>query len=205
MRKKDGFSFQKIKRDNKGHIILEYSQIIEGKTAEHISKFDEEPAPEFSAAFGRLGKIACHMLELDADLAARFTPRTVAYSFDGDDRLQAIIICEYHMPNSGATVMVETPLYKAPLDEKEAARPGYFSQSAVQALWDLAHEASRYLKGHRAQMSLFDDEAEPAPPDRVAPGLAFFRRSRTDFCSHVSRDDREKGGGRHGAATKAGN
>lgn len=169
MRKKEGLSFQKIKRDNKGRIILEYSIMNEGKNTEHISKFEEEPAPEFSAAFGRLGKIACSMLELDADLAARFSPRTVAYSFDGNDRLQAIIICEYHMPNSGATVMVETPLYKAPLDDKEASRPGFFSQTAVQTLWDIAQEARRYLHGHRAQVNLFEDEPEPNGEPQALP------------------------------------
>ena len=64
------------------------------------------------------------------------------------------------MPVGGTETDIKTPKTKCPMDEHESGKPGYFSDDAVNALWELQQEALKYLSGHRAQSNLFDMDAE---------------------------------------------
>ena len=165
---------RKIKQGDTGKLIFDYIKVVDNKRSEHTSKYTEEARPEFKAAFAKLAASVCAVMELDRSMTYRIFPTAVAYSADNDGRMGAVISFEWRMPGTGKTTVVNTPLTYGPRDDLEASRPGFFDCPTAAALGDLQQEAILYLRGHRAQGNLFDEEdgkGEPinATPEEAAP------------------------------------
>ena len=62
---------------------------------------------------------------------------------------------------------VNTPLTHSPLDDLEASHPEFFDSDTASTLWDLQQEAILYLRGHRAQGNLFDEETPKGKGDPI--------------------------------------
>lgn len=151
---------KKIEMKPSGKLTLEFEHSADGRVGDHVGKFDDPPAPEFDSAMARLATHVCDVLEVSRSMAARIHPQSVQYSYLEDGRMSAIIACSFSMPVGGTETDIKTPKTKCPMDEHESGKPGYFSDDAVNALWELQQEALKYLSGHRAQSNLFDMDAE---------------------------------------------
>ena len=153
------YTFKKIKIHG-GKLILDYQKKDKsGHISSHTSKFQEEPEPSFWEVLSRLKIDVCEILELDpGQYAERIVPTGVAYSHSecGTD---AVIMCNYKMPGSGATTAINTPLFRIP-DDNGSSSSRAFSLVAASNLKDLQDEALRYLLGHRGQGNLFDEDEE---------------------------------------------
>jgi hypothetical protein len=117
--------------------------------------FAEAAAPDFYRAMDDLRGSVAGILEAP-ELAARLKPFAVKFHYGKDGRMGAIISAKLALPMAGTETVVNTPMRKCPVDEKEIGV--YFSPSTVDRLWKLEAEARAYLLGKRAQTSLFDGE-----------------------------------------------
>lgn len=165
------YTFKKIKIHG-GKLILDYQKKDkDGHISSHTSKFQEEPEPSFWEVLSRLKIDVCEILELDpGQYAERIIPTGVAYSHS-DGGTDAVIICNYKMPGSGATTAINTPLFRIPGDTGSSSSRA-FSLVAASNLMHLQDEALRYLLGHRGQGNLFDEDEDAddkSEPRNVTP------------------------------------
>ena len=157
---------RKIKRDG-AKLFFDYTKVEDKKRSEHTAKFTEEARPEFKAAFDKLAASICSVMEIDRSMSRRVYPSAVTYSADNKGRMGAVISFDWQVPSTGKVTTVNTPLTYSPLDDLEASRPEFFDGGTASALWELQQEAILYLRGHRAQGSLFDEETPKGKGDPI--------------------------------------
>ena len=156
---------KKIKQDTKGRLIFGYVEKADGgMKSEHVAKYTEPPQPELTLALEELDAHMVDFIELpeDDDYISRINVSEVDFSYDDMDEGKDVkMTADLAVPAVSATVSVTSPTYKVPksLEEKEFGGE-FLSKEELTAFANLLKEADRYLNGHRAQGSLFDDPQE---------------------------------------------
>lgn len=157
---------RKIKRDG-AKLFFDYIKVEDKKKSEHTAKFMEDARPEFKEAFDKLAASICSVMEIDRSMARRVYPFAVTYSADNKGRMGAVISFDWQVPSAGKVTTVNTPLTHSPLDDLDASHPEFFDSDTASTLWDLQQEAILYLRGHRAQGNLFDEETPKGKGDPI--------------------------------------
>lgn len=166
MSDKDSIKIKKVKTLNSEssgeRIKIEYTEINGDNYNEMSGTFNELAAPEFYKAFEKLKTAVVNILELDKfkGIEKRITPYGVTFHYSKDGTMGAIISSNLDLPDSGTSVVINTPMRKCDPDNGETEAL-YFTESTTKALWKLETETRKYLSGKRAQMSLFGTNGQP--------------------------------------------
>lgn len=146
----------KITKDNKINIVYEKS--VNSGWDEYSFTCSDEPRPELYEALKALAPHVIEMCELPESYLPRIDVRGVSFSYGGQNEVMgATIIAQMALDNSHVALNLNTP-HKAsepynpegPADEMQL-----LSNECVEALGELCDEVERYIKGDRAQQSLF--------------------------------------------------
>lgn len=152
-----------------GKIAIDYTRTRDQHIDDLTLVSDEEAAPEFYEALKKLTLPVCNILEVkDEDFTGRITPYGVTFHYDKEDVMGAVISCKLSIPEAGTEIAINTPMRKCQPDEN--ANGIFFSAAMAKFLWNLESEGRKYVSGHRAQVTLFDEagnaaEAESADND----------------------------------------
>lgn len=143
--------FTKIKHKPKsGETFLEWTLDKDKATIRHELSSLDAPRPEFRAALQALKRPALIACELplswdDADT----TVLGVSLTDNDTQGMGCVVTFARALPSTKAPLVINTPH----LTEEE----GSLSSSGLQALAVLEEEATRFMKGDRAQQDLFAD------------------------------------------------
>ena len=144
-----------------GKIIIAYDRIRDGHCDVVTLVSDEEAAPEFYDSFKSLILPTCGLMDFKAeDFENRVVPYGVAYHYDKNDVMGAVISFKLHNLNDNTEAPVNTPMRKCKPDD--TAEGLFFSESMAKFLWALELQARKYISGKRAQTTLFDEEGNVA-------------------------------------------
>lgn len=156
---------QKIKySENAGKITINYTRTRDQHIDNNVLESDEEAAPEFYEALKMLTIPACHILEVNEDeFENRLTPYGVTFHYDKNDVMGAVISSKLGLPDAHTETVINTPMRKCQPDEKSQGL--FFTPSMTKFLWGLENEARKYISGHRAQVTLFDETGNAAEAD----------------------------------------
>ena len=157
-------TIDKIKyMENKGKIKIDFTNQTE-TSADQLSGVFSEPAdPVFYETLNELRSSVQVILDLPDEMTARLIPYAVAFNYNADGRMGAVITSRVLIPSTGKETTISTPLmkcYEGGKDEQKC-----FTPATAKKLWALEKEARRYLSGERAQQNLFNGEA----PEQTAP------------------------------------
>lgn len=147
--------------------ITKYSQIhmiyTQGKHNQDEYSFtcSEKARPEFYEAMGSLAEHVIDMCELPEDYLERITVRGVSYSYGGENETMGAVISasmklkESYQPLNLTTPHKASAMYnpETPDDEMQL-----LTGDCIDALEALQAECEAYIKGDRAQGSLFKEE-----------------------------------------------
>lgn len=148
--------------------ITKYNQIAivyqdgPGNGDEYSLTCREKARPEFYEAMMELAEHVVEMCELPDNYLDRITVRSVSFSYGGEnDTMGAVISASMELKESYQSLNLTTP-HKAcamynpdtPDDEMQL-----LTGECIDALEALKKECEAYIKGDRAQGSLFNQEA----------------------------------------------
>lgn len=160
--------WRKIKITPENKVFLEYQEPAGEFSWNDLTFQCSDPGrPEFYDAFKALAEHVVDMCELpveDLD-KLKITVKGVSFSYGGENEVMgATISASRKLERSNSPLNLVTPHkpsepYGKGQDED---LNGLLDPDCVDALKALQAEAFRYLKGERAQVDLFADEAEPA-------------------------------------------
>ena len=153
---------KKVKYSHKAEkIAIVYERQRDGHSDELSLLSDEEAAPEFYAALEALTGSVCNILEISMmDFKNRITPYGVTFHYDKDDVMGAMISFRLDTPIAGDCIHANTPMRKCAPDDTSVGT--FFSRETTKALWEIEHQAQKYISGHRAQVTLFDENGNAA-------------------------------------------
>lgn len=139
-------------------IKIVYIDTSNNKYDELTGIFSDKAAPEFYNAMGKLNAIAAGICKFDNEYAKRLHVYGATYKYNKDSEMSAMLHCKMELPDTDQSLVFNTPMRKcAPDDTTEGI---YFSDTAVEALWQLELETRKYISGKRAQISLFGNNGE---------------------------------------------
>lgn len=160
--------WKKIKVTNENKVFLEFQENRgEDKWDDLTFQCADLGVPEFYDAFKALAEHVVDLCELpEADLAElRITVKGVTFSYGGENEVMgAVITASRKLKRSNNPLNLVTPHkpsepYGKGQDED---LNGLLEPDCVDALKALQAQAARYLKGERAQVSLFEEETATA-------------------------------------------
>ena len=151
----------KVTKENKIMMVYEVRNQKGIFTDEYSFTCSEEARPEFYAALKDLAQDVLDMCELPADYIDRIRVRGVSFSYGGEnDTLGATISASMELKNSYPDLNINTPHKAAemycpdtPEDEKQL-----LNEDCVERLETLIEECKTYIKGDRAQGTLFKQD-----------------------------------------------
>ena len=164
----NGITIKKVKYFGRMHI--EYENVHDGITDTLTMESEEEPSPNFVDSLKRLAGPTCTILEpKEDDFIERIQSYGVAYKYNSDGVMSAMIMAKLKLPETRADVALTTPMRKC--DLCDGHRGTFLTPTAEKILWDVEREARGFVAGERAQTSLFMPNGEPAeveePPVEV--------------------------------------
>jgi len=146
----------KITKDNKIQIV--YEKRGKADWDEYSLTCSEAPRPELYKALEALAPHVIEMCELPEDYLPRIDVRGVTFSYSGENEVMgATIIAQMELKNSYTKLNLNTP-HKASAPYSEYTPPDemqLLSDDCIEALEKLCDEVRLYIKGERAQQSLF--------------------------------------------------
>lgn len=157
----------KITKNNLIHMEYEHGP---GNGDEYTFTCRDKARPEFYTTLAAMAEHVIEMCELPDNYLDRITIRGVSYSYGGEnDTMGAVISAAMELEDSYQGLNLVTP-HKAsamycpdtPDDPKQL-----LSDDCIKALEALLDECERYIKGERAQGTLFDatqmQDQQPVP------------------------------------------
>ena len=150
----------KVKRLKEDRIRIEYETAnSNGKNDEMIFTSSDTPDPSFYEAFSDLSEYVIEMCELDCHIN-KIKVTGVSFSYSGEpETMGAVITSQRDLQNSVSPLNLNTP-YKILGTQGFSGDPRQLlSDKCAQALNKLSTESVLYVKGKRAQMQIFSDEA----------------------------------------------
>jgi hypothetical protein len=154
---------KKVKVTKEGKISMEYTQGAKGLQDEYTFTCSQKARPEFYQAFSDLRTDVIEICELDADAAggsteyylSRITVKGVSFSYGGEDEtMGAVLIAELRLDNSNPLNLI-TPHKPSDLYGETGDPKMCLSADCIEHLEKLTKEAELYIKGDRAQASMF--------------------------------------------------
>ena len=124
---------------------------------EYSLSCSDAPRPEFEKALRNLNAHVIDLCELPQAYIDRIKVNGVTFSYGGADEVMgAVIVSQMALKYSNCDLNLNTP-HKASdsYSDQEADPDQLLSEDCVEALEDLCNEATRYIKGDRAQTNLF--------------------------------------------------
>lgn len=152
----------KITAENKINIV--YEKRVHTGWDEYSFTCSDAPRPELLVALKALSPHVIEMCELPKEYLDRIDVRGVSFSYAGDNEVMgATIIAQMELKKSYTKLNLNTPhkasepySENAPEDEMQL-----LSNECIDALGQLCDEVELYIKGDRAQQSLFQMTLEP--------------------------------------------
>lgn len=153
---------RKVKATKEKKIVMVYDQKTKkGSWDEYSFSCSEDARPEFYAALKELAQDVITMCELPENYLDRITVKGVSYSYGGEnDTMGATISASMKLKESYQELNLNTPhkaseMYCAetPVDEMQL-----LYSDCIERLEALHEECLLYIKGDRAQGSLFPAE-----------------------------------------------
>lgn len=153
---------KKVKITKYSQIAMIYESGLANRD-EYSFTCHDQARPEFYEAMEAMKEHVLDLCELPEDYLERITIRGVSFSYGGDnDTMGAVISAAMALENSYQALNIVTP-HKAsamycpdtPDDEKQL-----LSGECVEALEALQTECEAYIKGDRAQGSLFSEATQ---------------------------------------------
>lgn len=156
-------NIQKIRFTKDEKIRVEYTEISPvGETDEYSFACKQKARPEFYRALAALSEDVIELCELPDDYEERITVKGVSFSYGGEKKVMgAVIIASMRLENSNCPLNLITP--HKPSDsysDTEVPEDMLLSEECISRLDDLLHETVLYIKGDRAQASMFDVKKE---------------------------------------------
>ena len=134
----------------------------------------DEPRQEFFTALAVLAEHVIEMCELPAAYLEKIKVRGVSFSFGGEnDTMGATISASMVLINSHPDLNINTPHKAVEMYNPETPEDymQLLSGECIEALSELITECEAYIKGERAQGSLFPVEEQIAEVDSTAIGI----------------------------------
>jgi hypothetical protein len=147
--------FTKIKH-KAGETILEWTDSSEHESVVHSLRSHEDPRPEFLTALQALTSVVLSLCELPLDYGTDLKITGVTITDHETLGRGTVITALKKLTRSQAPLVLNTPHITETGSHENA--PTLFGRE-LDLLEQLQEEASRYLKGERAQQSLFDQKA----------------------------------------------
>lgn len=152
---------KKVKLTKENKIFITYEE--KSKDPRYWDEFSftcsEAARPEFYTTMAALAEHVIDMCELPETYLKKISVKGVSYSYGGDnDVMGATISAAMKLEESYSPLNLNTP-HKAEEMYNENTPPDdmqLLSYECVEALKDLQVECEAYIKGDRAQASLFD-------------------------------------------------
>ena len=149
---------RKVKFTKEGKIAITYEQQTKTRFWDEYFMSCSEPArPEFYTAMENLREHVIDMCELPENYLNRIKVKGVTFSYGGEAGVMgATITAQMDLYNSNCPLNLNTP-HKASdsYNDQPADEAQLLSDDCVEALKALCEEAEAYIKGDRAQGSLF--------------------------------------------------
>lgn len=121
----------------------------------------DEPRPEFITALATLAEHVIEMCELPTAYLEKIKVRGVSFSFGGEnDTMGATISAAMELQNSHPDLNINTPHKAVEMYNPETPKDDMqlLSGKCIEALSELITECEAYVKGDRAQGSLFSED-----------------------------------------------
>ena len=131
------------------------------KGEDTLSGVYSEPArPELYEAIEKLVGPVCSICELPTDtFASRIEPYGVTFSYMNEGTtMKASVQATLHMPASDTDTVLNTPSRTVSTEYEDG-----LDDVTCRLLYTVEEEARKYLKGGRAQQSLFGEEINATP------------------------------------------
>lgn len=148
----------KITKESKISMVYE-KRTKNGSWDEYSFTCSEAARPEFYTAVSNLAKHVIEMCELPESYLNRITVRGVSFSYSGEAEVMgATISAQMKLEHSYPDLNINTP-HKASAPYSEYSEPDemqLLSDDCIMDLEELQHECKLYIKGDRAQGSLFN-------------------------------------------------
>lgn len=149
---------RKVKFTKEGKIAITYEQQTKTRFWDEYFMSCSEPArPEFYTAMENLREHVVDMCELPENYLNRIKVKGVTFSYGGEAGVMgATITAQMDLYNSNCPLNLNTP-HKASdsYNDQPADETQLLSSDCIKALLLLCEEAEAYIKGDRAQGSLF--------------------------------------------------
>lgn len=146
--------FKKI-RYHDGNVDLEWTTPANedgsGEITHHL-KLDQEPEPEFGAAFGALTPHVIDLLGVPRKWGEDLIVYSVALSRDKNDRMGAVFSCTKPLDSFRGPLILNTPYIAEPDVDDSGPQ---MSSELLEVVRELERRAKRYVEGARNQGELF--------------------------------------------------
>jgi hypothetical protein len=148
----------KVTKEKRINMVYE-TKSKRGYWDEYSFTCSEEARPEFYTVLSELAQDVIEMCELPSDYIDRITVRSVSYSYGGENNtMGATISAGMKLDNSYQDLNLNTPhkasaMYNSDTPDDEMQ---LLSSDCIERLEALQEECEAYIKGDRAQGSLFN-------------------------------------------------
>ncbi|WP_427112413.1 hypothetical protein [Megasphaera sueciensis] len=165
MEQNSSIQINKVKySENAGKISIEFSKTADGHIAEYSGVFDEPAEPEFYNALSSLLDPVLKILEFNPkEFKERIHPYGVTYKHKKDGDMMAIISSKLDIDET--QIAINTPIRSCGESQEDENKTSCFDQETIDKLKNLLHQTENYLKGKRAQMSLFEQDGNESKKD----------------------------------------
>ena len=148
----------KITKQNKISINYEVKNERIDTWDEYYLSCSDAPRPEFEKALRNLNTHVIDLCELPQAYIDRIKVNGVTFSYGGADEVMgAVIVSQMELKFSNCDLNLNTP-HKASASynsDYEADPEQLLTEDCIEVLEELCYEATRYIKGERAQTNLF--------------------------------------------------
>jgi hypothetical protein len=157
-------NFTKIKYDGKKVELHWNEKRPKGTDLTHTLTSTEPPAPEMRKALDKFDSFVEELLEVPSIWMDSLTVTGLSINEEEDGRQGLIITSQKKLAGANAPLVINTPHLREPTKLGEEG-PGFFIDGMSEATTTAEEAAENFVKGKRAQRSLFDEE-KPADKKR---------------------------------------
>lgn len=147
----------KVTKTNKISISYDFYNKKAETWDEYSLICSDNPRPELTLALAKLSIHVVDMCELPENYSNRIKVTGVSFSYGGEEEVMgAVLISQMDLENSNTSLNLNTP-HKASgsYNDQEPDPMQVLSGDCVDDLLVLCEEIEKYIKGERAQLSLF--------------------------------------------------
>jgi hypothetical protein len=151
---------KKVKVTKEEKISMVYEKKVGIGWDEYSFACSDQPKPEFSTALKSLAEHVIEMCELPESYLPKIIVHGVSFSYAGENNVMgATISAQMKLDKSNQNLNLNTPHKASEPYSEHADEKQLLSYGCVRALLALQKECQAYIKGERAQTTMFENVA----------------------------------------------